>query len=456
MKCSLALILVRPFFRLTCYETLLFASMCKSRGKLSLDYHLLDDDERKIIEKMDKDVVAPNIVLAGLGLSEVKDTFVGSTTVRGVSGGQRRRVTVGEMLISRAPVLCGDEISTGLDAASTYDMIQLLVLIGRTRAFTRVISLLQPSPETVSLFDEIILLSEGRIIYAGPVAEVENYFADIGFMCPPFMDVADFLQMVSTEDGAALYKPTPEMKQKCPKAPLSEELSEMFNQSTQGRRIKALLDSPLEYVWNLSDRGSVHGSSKLSTLAMSKSVKRKYANNFFRSTQLILWRFLKLWVRDRRILIAGAIKNIIMGVSVGGIYFSTTDVISIQGALFQGILFIMLGMSVKQSMKRKTWLKLTCHLCRRKQVPCRIRLPCWKIVLFFTSKQVSMQKRLGLPLKAPVLDACLCITRFCSTDANFYSAWPFVFGRAISQLPQVRAFAYHFCSFFVLTRQLTF
>lgn len=284
-----------------------------------------------------------NLIASFLGLSDVKDTFVGDENVRGVSGGQRRRVTVGEMIMSRSPVLCGDEISTGLDATSTYDMVQVLTYFGKVQSMTRVFALLQPSPETVSLFDEVILLAEGRILFAGPIEEVEDYFAQIGYQSPPYMDVADFLQMISTEDGAALYDPPADIKEIRPNAPTISELADFYRDSSFATRIRDNLASENDYVWHHKDPGS--HSKSVSEVAELPELQQKYANSFLRSSRLILNRFLTLWIRDKRVIIAGAAKNILMGVSVGGVFFNADDPISIQGALFQTGLFIMLGMS---------------------------------------------------------------------------------------------------------------
>ena len=136
--------------------------------------------------------------------------------------------------MSRAPILCGDAISTGLDAASTYDMIQVIVHAGRKRKQTGIFSLLQPSPETVSLFDDVIVIAEGQIIYAGPIEEVEDYFAGIGFHCPEFTDVADFLQMVSTGDGEGLYDPNATLRGQRIDPPTIAELAEIFQESDLG------------------------------------------------------------------------------------------------------------------------------------------------------------------------------------------------------------------------------
>jgi ABC-2 type transporter len=243
------------------------------------------------------------------------------------------------MLMSGAPVLCGDEISTGLDAASTFDMIQVILHRARMRKQTSIISLLQPSPETVSLFDEVIVLAEGQIIFAGPIKDVENYFGNIGFRSPDFMDVADFLQMVSTDDGSVLFKAEESLKHQSP--PNASELAQLFRESALGNAIMNELSSPLQYVWTESE-GSQSGA-QVSQLAMSDAIRVRYANHFLRSTSLIFWRFIVLWLRDRRVIIAGVAKCIAMGVSVGGVFINTDDAFSIQGAFFQAGLFIMLG-----------------------------------------------------------------------------------------------------------------
>jgi ABC-type multidrug transport system ATPase subunit len=78
-----------------------------------------DADVKEAVEKMDKDDWLVNAVMEGFGLARVKDTFVGdNTSVRGVSGGEKKRVTVAEMFCVETPVMCCDEISTGLDGMS--------------------------------------------------------------------------------------------------------------------------------------------------------------------------------------------------------------------------------------------------------------------------------------------------------------------------------------------------
>lgn len=89
-----------------------------------------------------------------------------------------------------------DEISTGLDSSTTFQIVKSLGQITSILGGTTVISLLQPAPETYNLFDDIILLSDGHIVYQGPREHVLEFFESMGFKCPDRKGVADFLQEV--------------------------------------------------------------------------------------------------------------------------------------------------------------------------------------------------------------------------------------------------------------------
>ncbi len=104
---------------------------------------------------------------------------------------------VGEMLVGPSAALFMDEISTGLDSSTTFQIINCLSQIVHVLEGTILVSLLQPAPETFQLFDDIILLSEGVVVYQGPCNKVEEFFDSCGFKCPPRKGIADFLQEVT-------------------------------------------------------------------------------------------------------------------------------------------------------------------------------------------------------------------------------------------------------------------
>ncbi|KAL4332228.1 hypothetical protein GQ457_07G032970 [Hibiscus cannabinus] len=144
-------------------------------------------------------------VLMILGLEICSDTLVGDDMRRGISGGEKKRLTTGEMLVGPAKAFFMDEISTGLDSSTTYQICKFMRQLVHIMDVTMVISLLQPAPETYDLFDHIILLSEGQIVYQGPTESVLEFFEYMGFKCPERKAVADFLQEVTSKKDQEQY-----------------------------------------------------------------------------------------------------------------------------------------------------------------------------------------------------------------------------------------------------------
>lgn len=101
------------------------------------------------------------------------------------------------MIVGPAKALFMDEISTGLDSSTTYQIVHSIKQMVHILEGTAVIALLQPDPETYDLFDDIILLSDGQIAYQGPRENALEFFEFMGFKCPERKGVADFLQEVS-------------------------------------------------------------------------------------------------------------------------------------------------------------------------------------------------------------------------------------------------------------------
>ncbi|KAL8505058.1 hypothetical protein ACS0TY_016317 [Phlomoides rotata] len=205
---------------MTVRETLDFSSRCLGVGKR---YEMLEELSRR--EKKDgikpdpeidafmkaisfsgqKSSLVTDYALKILGLDICSDIMVGDDMRRGISGGQKKRVTTGEMLVGPANALLMDEISTGLDSSTTFQIIKYMSQIAHIMDETMIISLLQPPPETYNLFDDIILLSEGQIVYQGPRENVLEFFEVMGFKCPERKGVADFLQEVTSKKDQEQY-----------------------------------------------------------------------------------------------------------------------------------------------------------------------------------------------------------------------------------------------------------
>jgi ABC-type multidrug transport system ATPase subunit len=101
------------------------------------------------------------------------------------------------MMIGPAKAFFMDEISTGLDSSTTFQIVTCLQQLTHVTESTILVSLLQPTPETFHLFDDIILMAEGKIVYHGPSDNVVEFFQKCGFRSPPRKGISDFLQEAS-------------------------------------------------------------------------------------------------------------------------------------------------------------------------------------------------------------------------------------------------------------------
>ncbi|XP_072976814.1 pleiotropic drug resistance protein 3-like isoform X2 [Typha angustifolia] len=140
-----------------------------------------------------------------MGLDICADTIVGDVMRRGISGGEKKRLTTGEMIVGPTKALFMDEISTGLDSSTTFQIVSCLQQLAHITESTVVVSLLQPAPETYDLFDDIILMAEGKIVYHGPRSHILEFFTECGFKCPERKGAADFLQEVLSKKDQEQY-----------------------------------------------------------------------------------------------------------------------------------------------------------------------------------------------------------------------------------------------------------
>ncbi|KAF8010615.1 hypothetical protein BT93_J1302 [Corymbia citriodora subsp. variegata] len=239
---------------LTVRETFDFAARCQGSSEGFAEY-LKDlarlEKERNIRPSPEIDAfmkassvggkrhsVSTEYVLKVLGLEICADTFVGNDMLRGVSGGQRKRVTTGELIVGPRKTLFMDEISTGLDSSTTYQIVKCVRNFVHLMDATVLMALLQPAPETFDLFDDLVLLSEGQVVYQGPRSDVLEFFESLGFRLPPRKGIADFLQEVTSRKDQAQYWADPSRPYEF--LPVSK-IAEAFKKSRFGSSVESVL-----------------------------------------------------------------------------------------------------------------------------------------------------------------------------------------------------------------------
>lgn len=137
--------------------------------------------------------------IAEMGLRTCADTKVGNWHLRGLSGGERRRLSIAVEVLTRPRLMYLDEPTSGLDSAAAFFVTSKLRSLARDGK-TIVASIHQPSSEVFNCFDTLFLLSEGRTVYFGPASKALEYFAVVGFPCPPLRNPSDhFLRAINPE-----------------------------------------------------------------------------------------------------------------------------------------------------------------------------------------------------------------------------------------------------------------
>lgn len=155
----------------------------------------------KTLSHMEK-VAHAEAVISQLGLTRCKDSIIGGPLLRGVSGGERRRVSIGQEMLINPSLLFLDEPTSGLDSTTAQKIVSTLwELVNGGR--TVVMTIHQPSSRLFYMFHKVLLLSEGNPLYFGKGEDVMAYFASIGFSPSVAMNPSDFV--LDLANGTFIY-----------------------------------------------------------------------------------------------------------------------------------------------------------------------------------------------------------------------------------------------------------
>ncbi|KAK1937026.1 Pleiotropic drug resistance protein 1 [Phytophthora citrophthora] len=308
--------------RLSVKETLKFAHACNGLELSKTEEKQLvfgSEEENKVALEAARALRKhyPDVVLRQLGLDNCQNTIVGNEMLRGISGGERKRVTTGEMAFGNNHVMFMDEISTGLDSAATLDIVSTLRSLAKQFRRTVVVSLLQPSPEVFTLFDDVMLLNEGYMMYHGPRDQALNYFESLGFQCPPRRDVADFLLDLGTNKQLQYQVGS------VPTTP--DQFREAFEQSSIFQHQANDLRSPV-----------------LPQEAVDFAAIPEFHQSFWAGTSTLVKRELTLLLRDTNAFKGRLFMAILLGLLQGSTFYQFDDANSqvVMGIAFVTINFV--------------------------------------------------------------------------------------------------------------------
>lgn len=131
-------------------------------------------------------------MLVALDLIKCADSYIGGEQIQGISGGERKRVSIGIELITNPSIIFTDEPTSGLDSFTALTTVELLVNLAHAGDRTVMATIHQPNSDMFELFDDLIVMAEGQVMYIGPADEAVDYFKGLGYPCRQYSNPADF------------------------------------------------------------------------------------------------------------------------------------------------------------------------------------------------------------------------------------------------------------------------
>lgn len=152
---------------------------------------------------------------------------VGNDFVRGVSGGERKRVSIAEAALGGAPIQAWDNSTRGLDSATALEFVRTLRTSTELGGSTAIVAIYQASQSIYDVFDKVSVLYEGRQIYFGRTDAAKKFFVDLGFQCPERQTTADFLTSITSPAERTVR---PGFEGRTPRTP--DEFAKVWKEST--------------------------------------------------------------------------------------------------------------------------------------------------------------------------------------------------------------------------------
>ncbi|KAF3939206.1 hypothetical protein ABW19_dt0205383 [Dactylella cylindrospora] len=291
---------------LTVGDTLYFAALARA--------------PRTIPGRVDRSVYAEHVrdvVMAMFGISHTVDTPVGDNYVRGVSGGEKKRVTIAEAALSYAPLQCWDNSTRGLDSANAIEFCRTLRTQGDVFGSTSCVAIYQAPQAAYDVFDKVTVLYEGRQIFFGRAQEARPYFERLGFECPVSQTTPDFLTSMTSPSERII-----KLGREATAPRTADDFAREWKKSPEYENL----------IQQIEEYNSSHplGGEDFHRFALSRKTEKSanqrgnspYTLSFLSQVKLCMWREVQKLKKDPSIPIAMLATNVFESLIVASIFYN--------------------------------------------------------------------------------------------------------------------------------------
>ncbi|KAM5517453.1 ABC transporter [Fusarium oxysporum f. sp. phaseoli] len=260
-----------------------------------------------------------DVTMAMFRITHTINSKVGNDYIRGVSGGERKRVSIAEAALVRAKLQCWDNSTRGLDSDNAISFCETLRVQADIMDIAAVVAIYQAPQSAYDVFDNVTVLYEGRQIFFGPTKDARRYFESLGFESPERQTTADFLTSMTSPHERRIR---PGWESQVPRT--AAEFATRWQESSERKALLAQLaaydqDHPRE------ERLQHFSASHKAERSKAQRLKSPYTIPYLRQVQLCLWRSWKRLVADPGFTIAQLLFNLVMGFVLGSMFYKLRD-----------------------------------------------------------------------------------------------------------------------------------
>ncbi|KAJ9488865.1 hypothetical protein VN97_g4403 [Penicillium thymicola] len=261
-----------------------------------------------------------DVIMSTFGISHTINTRVGNDFVRGVSGGERKRVTVAEAALSFAPLQFWDNSTRGLDSANAVEFCRTLRNQGDIFGVTSCVAIYQAPQAAYELFDKVTVLYEGKQIYFGPAQKARGYFTRMGFHCPEAQTTPDFLTSMSSPVERIVK---PGLENLVPRT--AEDFAKRWKESPERQDLLRQIDQYMsDHSFYATDLDQFASSR-----AAEKSTKQRqnspYTLSYWGQIRICLWRDFQRLKNDPSVTLAMLIGNFFEALIISSVFYNLAN-----------------------------------------------------------------------------------------------------------------------------------